>query len=473
MKETFKYIVEKIIVWEARLVLKKYKPGVVAITGSVGKTSAKDAIYTALVGTLPGGVLSVRKSDKSFNSDIGVALSVLGLPNGWYNPFRWLTNFIEGLLLVIFTFQYPRWLVLEIGADRPGDIERVTKWIKPDIVTLTRIPDVPVHVEFFPSVEALVSEKGQLVAALKPEGTLVVNADDDRIVALGNTIAGKKISYGFSPGASIRVSSEEIMYAPRERSDVAVPVGMRFRLEYGVGASLPVTVSGVLGHQHIYPVMAAFAVAIAVVEDIKRREHTETRFNPLKVAEALADYVPTPGRMRLIAGVHETTIIDDSYNASPVAVTAGLDALESVKVSGRKIIVLGDMLELGDYSSAEHCKIGEHIAAIDHKVSTQPVDTQQKIPNNVPVLFVAVGVRMRAAAESALDAGMDELAVLQFDTSREAGRYLVEELQPGDIIFVKGSQSMRMERVTEELMEHREQADKLLARQDAAWRKKA
>ncbi len=472
MKHIFKYIVEKIIVWEAQLVLKKYKPGIVAITGSVGKTSTKDAIGTALAGIFAGGAADVRMSEKSFNSDIGVALSVLGLPNGWYNPFRWLVNFVEGFLLAVFTFQYPRWLVLEIGADRPGDIGRVTKWIKPDIVTLTRIPDVPVHVEFFPSIDALVSEKGQLVAALRPEGVLVVNADDDRIVALANTIAGKKITYGFSAGAMVRVSNEEIIYAPREFSDFAVPTGMRFRLEYGGGASLPVAISNVLGRQHVYPVIAAFATALAVTEDIKRKEHSDIRFNPLKVAEGLAEYAPTPGRMRLVPGMRGTTIIDDSYNASPIAVAAGLHVLEAIQAPGRKIAVLGDMLELGDYSSAEHRKVGEHVAAIAAKAVPLPTDAQQKIPNNVSVLLVAVGVRMRAAAESALNAGMDESAVLQFDTSREAGRYLAEELQPGDIIFVKGSQSMRMERVTEELMEHREQAQNLLVRQDSVWKKK-
>ena len=473
MKETFKYIVEKIIVWEARLVLKKYKPGIVAITGSVGKTSTKDAIYTALVGTLAGGAADVRKSMKSFNSDIGVALSVLGLPNGWYNPFRWLANFIEGFLLILFTFEYPQWLVLEIGADRPGDIGRVTKWIKPDIVALTRLADVPVHVEFFPSVDALVSEKGQLVAALKPEGTLVVNADDTRIVKLGDTIASKKITYGFSEGAIVRVQSEEIIYAPTERSDFAVPTGIRFRLEYSNGVSLPVTLSGVLGRQHIYPVMAAFAVAIAVTEIIKQKEHSEIRFNPLKVAEALLAYVPTPGRMRLIAGLRETVLIDDSYNASPVAVAAGLDVLGDIKTPGRKIAVLGDMLELGDYSSAEHRKLGKHVAAIAAQAPLRPKDPEGKIPNDFSVLLVAVGVRMRGAVDSALDAGMDESAILQFDTSREAGRYLAEELRPGDVVFIKGSQSMRMERVAEELMEHREQAETLLTRQDRIWKKKA
>ncbi len=449
MKETFKFIVEKIIVWEAKLVLKKYKPRIIAITGSVGKTSTKDAIFSTLVAILPGGAQAVRKSDKSFNSDIGVALTVLGLPNGWYNPFRWLANFVEGCMQAFFTLHYPKLLVLEIGADRPGDIARVTEWVKPDIVVLTKLADVPVHVEFFPSVEALVSEKGQLVAALKPTGTLILNADDERVTALANGVACKKITYGFGATAAVRVGYDEIAYAPSERSDVAMPAGLRFRLEYG-GTSIPVMIAGVLGRQHIYPLAAAFAVATALGET-----------NHLLVAEALAKYEPTPGRMRLVTGMHETVILDDSYNASPVAVAAGLEVLESLKVPGRKIAVLGDMMELGDYSVVEHRKVGERVAKISKKSSKK-----------FPTFFVGVGVRMRGAADAALDAGMDDNTVLQFDTSREAGRYLADQLQQGDAIFVKGSQSLRMERVTEELMEHREIAEKLLARQEGVWKRK-
>src|SRR3990172_13183455 len=122
MKEILKKILISILRWEARLVLKKYKPKIVAITGSVGKTSTKDAVYASL-----SKFFFVRKSEKSFNSEIGLPLTILGVSNGWDNPLIWLKNIIAGLELITTREKYPEWLILEIGADKPGDIKNVSK----------------------------------------------------------------------------------------------------------------------------------------------------------------------------------------------------------------------------------------------------------------------------------------------------------------------------------------------------------
>src|SRR3989344_8546934 len=144
MKQTFKKIITSIIIWEAKMVLRKYRPHIVAVTGNVGKTSAKDALYAAL-----RRAYYVRKSEKSYNSsDIGVALSILGVPNAWMNPIGWAQNILEGLRLIFLKNHYPKWLILEVGADRPGEIASVASWLRPDIVVITKIGDVPVHVEF-------------------------------------------------------------------------------------------------------------------------------------------------------------------------------------------------------------------------------------------------------------------------------------------------------------------------------------
>src|SRR3989339_1004665 len=105
-KNIFKKLIVAIVTWQARLVLKKYKPKIIAITGSVGKTSTKDAIFTVL-----SKFKTVRKSQKSFNSEIGLPLTILGCPNGWSNPFIWLTNILKGLWLFLAPHQYPKWLV--------------------------------------------------------------------------------------------------------------------------------------------------------------------------------------------------------------------------------------------------------------------------------------------------------------------------------------------------------------------------
>ena len=134
MKSFLKKIIVSILESEARLILKKYNPFIIAITGSVGKTSAKDAIYTVLAGS----VSRVRKSEKSFNSEIGVPLTILGCDNAWSNPFLWLKNILNGLELILLRSNYPNCLVLEVGADHPGDIQKITKWLKPDVAVITQ-----------------------------------------------------------------------------------------------------------------------------------------------------------------------------------------------------------------------------------------------------------------------------------------------------------------------------------------------
>src|SRR3989338_6307107 len=162
MRQTTKKVISFILKSEARLALRKYKPRIIAITGSVGKTSTKDAVYTAL-----SRFYSCRKSQKSQNSEIGVPLTILDIPNASRSFFGWLKNIINGLVLVLLPHYYPEWLVLEIGADTPHDIEKISRWVKPDVVVVTRLSKVPVHVEFFASPEALFKEKANLVKTLK------------------------------------------------------------------------------------------------------------------------------------------------------------------------------------------------------------------------------------------------------------------------------------------------------------------
>ena len=176
MKEKLKEVVTKILIWEAKRVLKKYKPKIIAVTGSVGKTGTKDAVYTVV-----SSFAHARKSEKSFNSEIGVPLTILGLPNAWSSFWGWFENIGEGFLLPLRRgIQYPEWLVLEVGVDRPGDIHRL-EWLRPAIVIFTQFPDVPVHVEYFDSPEDVINEKRSLKETMDERGTLIVNADDQKM----------------------------------------------------------------------------------------------------------------------------------------------------------------------------------------------------------------------------------------------------------------------------------------------------
>ena len=428
MKNIFKKIIAKILEIEASTIIKKYQPKIIAVTGSVGKTSTKDAIYSVISKSF-----HVRKSEKSFNSDIGVPLTVLGCNNAWNNPIKWLQNIYKGLDLILFRRSYPEWLVLEVGADRPGDIKQITRWLKPDVVVVTKFSKVPVHIEYFKDKNAVVLEKGFLVSALKHDGTLILNSDDEDVFAFKNKTTNKIITYGLEGNTEVRATNYSI-YSNEETGE---PLGVCFKVEY-VGNCLPVKLAGTLGSNNIYSSLAALAVGISL------------GLNLVEATENLSNHIAPRGRMTLIKGIKNSLIIDDTYNSSPVALTSALETLKSLKIKKKKIAMLGDMMELGKHTAEAHKEAGVLAAtACD--------------------ILVTVGLRSRALAESAIDAGLDEDSVLQFDSSEEAGLYIKNIIGEGDIILVKGSQSTRMEKIVKEIMAEPEQASELLVRQDEEW----
>ena len=431
MKNMFKKIIAKILEIEAATIIKKYKPKIIAVTGSVGKTSTKDAIYSVISKSF-----HVRKSEKSFNSDIGVPLTVLGCNNAWNNPIKWLQNIYQGLDLILFRRSYPEWLVLEVGADRPGDIKQITRWLKPDVVVVTKFSKVPVHIEYFKDKNAVVLEKGFLVSALKHDGTLILNSDDEDVFAFKNKTPNKVITYGLEGNTEVRATNYSI-YSNEETGE---PLGVCFKVEY-VGNCLPVKLVGTLGSNNIYSSLAALAVGISL------------GLNLVEATENLSNHIAPRGRMTLIKGIKNSLIIDDTYNSSPVALTSALETLKTLKtlkIKKKKIAMLGDMMELGKHTAEAHKEAGVLAAtACD--------------------ILVTVGLRSRALAESAIDSGLDEDSVLQFDSSEEAGLYIKNIIGEGDIILVKGSQSTRMEKIVKEIMAEPEQASELLVRQDEEW----
>src|SRR3989344_1721205 len=128
MRIIFKKILANTLREESQLVLWKYRPKIIAITGSVGKTSTKDASYAII-----SKISHVRKSEKSFNSEIGLPLTILGCPNGWNNPLLWLKNIAKGFWLFLYSHKYPKWLVLEGGVGKAGDMRKTASWLKTDV----------------------------------------------------------------------------------------------------------------------------------------------------------------------------------------------------------------------------------------------------------------------------------------------------------------------------------------------------
>ncbi len=440
MRSLFKKIVLTALMLEAKIVILKYKPKIIAITGSVGKTSTKDAIYSVV-----SPALYVRRSEKSFNSEIGVPLTILGCPNAWNNPFMWMQNLIDGASLIIFSAKYPSWLVLEVGADRPGDIRSLAAWLPVDIAVITMLPEVPVHVEYFDSPEQVIEEKASLIRAVRPGGTLVLFGDDERTKKLA--ARAKDITvlfYGLEEGATVR--GEKI--APLFDAD-AWPQGMNAEIVVE-DERATIEIRGTVGTHALLPTLAAVAVGSVFKKPLS------------EMISSLVKYDPPPGRMRILKGIKDTLLIDDTYNSSPAAVHAALTALAFIgphfaaarHKRGRRIAILGDMLELGRHSVEEHRKIGAYAA-------------KKKIN-----MLVTIGFRARDIAQAALDNKMNESAILQYEDAEKAGQELKGLIRAGDTILIKGSQGTRMERTVELLMQNPEKAKDLLVRQDEEWKKR-
>lgn len=440
MKNSLKKIITFILRIESQIVLAKYKPKIIAITGSVGKTSTKDAVYAVL-----SRVAYVRKSEKSFNSEIGLPLTILGIPNGWNNPFSWLKNILKGFWLIVYPHSYPKWLILEVGVGHPGDMRRTALWLDTDVVIITAIGETPAHIEFFNSRKHLIEEKTQLIKTLKKPapsrgggGLLILNADDIDVLEMKNKTKSITMTYGWKEGSDVLASGENILY-----TDAGEPNGIVFRADQR-GDSLPVVIEGVFGRNHVYAALAALALCLGL------------KMNTIEAIEALKNYEIPPGRMRLLKGIKNSLIVDDTYNSSPAAVASALQTLGEVKISGqagRKIAVLGDMLELGKHTTEAHENIG--------RIAKEHVE-----------ILVVVGPRAKSIKEGASAIGMSGGNIFEFNNSRDAGEFLKNFVSEHDIVLVKGSQGTRMERAVEAILQDQENKNKLLVRQDLEWQRK-
>ncbi len=424
-----KKIVQKILYVLAKRVLKKYKPDVVGITGSMGKTSTKEAVFAVL-----SSKFRVRQNLKNYNNELGVPLSILGAESGFKSVFKWLGVFLRGLRLVLFRdANYPEILVLEMGADHPGDIKYLTDLAPCKVGIVTGIG--PAHLEFFESVDKIVKEKRIIVSHLKPEGFAVLNRDDEKVYEMRGKTNAKILTYGFSADADVRAIEEGVV------GEGIQIEGINFKLS-NAGAVVPIFLPGVLGKQHICAALAGATVGIIY------------HMNLVEISEGLKNYKAPKGRMNLVPGIKNTLIIDDTYNASPIPTIVALEVLQSIALPAeddKKFAVLGDMLELGGFSEEGHRQVGRAAAksGVDY--------------------LVTVGERSRDIARAALEAGMSEDRVLNFSTPEEAGLFVQGKMKQGDLVLVKGSQGMRMEKVVKELMAEPLRACELLVRQESEW----
>lgn len=416
----------------SKLILRKYKPKVIGITGSVGKTSTKEAVYTVLKTKF-----SVRRNLKNYNNEIGLPLTIIGSDSPGKSIFGWAGVFAKALGLILFRDKnYPKILILEMGVDRPGDMKYLMNIAKCDIGIVTLISHS--HEEYFNDIKEIQKEKGRLIENLKPGGWAILNFDDEPTKELAKKSKVKVLAYGFKEGAVVR--AQELVFSFEKTKDIKNLLGISFKLNYN-GSFVPVLLPKVIGYNSIYAALAAAAAGITF------------EMNLVEVSKALREFDSPNGRMNLVGGIKHTLIIDDTYNSSPTSTMSALDIVGKIPLAkpARKFAVLGDMLELGSYSEEGHREVGRYVSK-----------------SGLNKLIV-VGERARDIARGAQEAGMLRDNIFEYTDIAEAGRFIQQRIQPGDILLIKGSQGMRLEKIVKELMAEPLRAKELLVRQEEEW----
>ena len=356
----------------------RFQGSVVAVTGSNGKTTVKEMTASVLQSWF-----SVHKASGNLNNHIGVPLAVLGL------------DILK------------RALVLELGMNHLGEISHLCEIARPDVGVITNIGLA--HLGCLGSVDAIQQAKGELTASLDASGIAIVNADDARALALGQQSAGRLITFGQTQHADVRGWVQENMgLAGTQCCMILDGATHEFRLH-------------VPGTHQVMNALAAAAVGMAL-------EVPEER-----IVWGLQRYRGVHGRLAMRRGQEDVWLIDDTYNANPQSMQAALHFLAGVPGAGRRIAVLGDMLELGDGGPTLHQEVGCMVSQ-----------------TNVHTL-IALGAAAEHIARGAHQAGMEHDRIHHATSQQEVLNLLTELMQPQDVVLLKGSRGMAMEHLVEAL----------------------
>ena len=349
---------------------------VAAVTGSNGKTTTKEMMAAVL-----GALGPVLKPEGSFNNQWGLPLTLLRL-----GPEH-------------------KALALELGANTPGEIASLAAISRPTVGAVTVVSSA--HTEFFGSLDGVAAEKSALVRAIPPDGAVVLNADDPRVLAMHTQSRARVLYFGTRPGADVFAAG------PAEDDGD----GLRFTLAAGT-AERPVRLN-FAGRHNVVNALAAAGIGLALGLSLEQ------------IARGLEAARPAKGRC-VWRRAGALRLLDDTYNANPASVRAALETLRGARDARRLVVVLGDMLELGDLSPAAHREAGLAVAAMG------------------AAEFVGVGRQARLAVEAARGRGLAEAQ--HTATFEDTVALLLKRLAPGDAVLVKGSRGMRMERVVDALM---------------------
>lgn len=358
MRSFFRKLTESILTYCAKITLWRYSPYIIAITGSAGKTTTKYTVGEVLKSGL--GTDRVRVGFGNLSTVSGVPLAILDIQTIDLNPLSWLIILPWAIIKTVYiflSFSFPHYLVLEVAADRPGDIEKIAKYLHPSVSVVTNVG--PSHLQYFKNIQNVGQEKSALVKNTSRSGLVILNKNDDEV----NLMA--------------KLTTAEVIYLNCSSSDFAIESAKI------IGKKLDI--------------------------------------NENKLKTGIRSVKLPSGRFDLLTGKKDTLIIDSSYNANPVSVRDALLQLAKVAGSRRKIIVLGDMLELGSQSIKYHQEIGrlarltgDYLMAIGKYSSVMPAD------------FKTLNLK-------------------------EAIDHLLSIIQTGDTILIKASHGMHLEQVVSAL----------------------
>ncbi|MDQ5919597.1 MAG: UDP-N-acetylmuramoyl-tripeptide--D-alanyl-D-alanine ligase [Patescibacteria group bacterium] len=432
-------------------------PRVIGITGSVGKSSAKQAIAAVMQAAYGGETVCATK--KNFNNELGIALTVLDYPTyPARSPKAWMTllgrswRFAGGEHGGISTY------VLEMGADKPGDIAFLTGVARPTIGVVTAVsPEdptwAPVHAANYPTVQDVAREKGLLVQAVPPSGTIILNADDPLVLGMRERAkAATCITFGKTETADICITS--VRFRMKRDGAYELPTGIDIGLRL-VEEHVTVSLEGVFGSSAAYALAAAAAVGVAC------------GISSEVILRGLQAYQPLPGRARLLRGVKGTALFDDTYNASPAAVLSALRDLASCPVDEgkqQKIACLGEMRELGEQAAFLHEQVGKEVARL-----------------GIDALYVS-GAQVEAYVRGATQGGMRPEQINVCHDAEAIGILVQDRLRAGDLVLAKASEGpgprsplfgkvtgVRYEQIIKELLAHPLEAPAMLCRQSDGW----
>ena len=357
---------------------------VIGITGSAGKTTAKE--LTAHVLSKCGR--RVLKSQRNYNNNLGLPLAVLQMVSLGKKPDEFDVA------------------VLEMGMSTPThEIQRLCRITPPDVGVELNV--APVHLEYLGTIENVAAAKAELIEGLKPGGTAVLNADDELVIRMREKHSGRNITFGIEHDADVTAAD----------IDTGALGLIRFRLRTGLGeaaAELPMS-----GRHNLMNALAAAAVATAF------------EIAPLAIASALATAAPPKMRGEVLDFAEGFTVVDDSYNSNPRSLISMVQTIADAGEGKRRIVVAGEMLELGPDEAALHREAGREMARL-----------------GIDVLW---GVRGLASEMLAGAAASGLTRTRFFESAEEAALSLVDEVRAGDLILVKGSRGVETDKVVSAL----------------------